>query len=158
MGHAYMAKMSDLITRVKGMVDSFSSKKFIDELEEVQRMVASLQSDQVALEEQNRKLIAENEKLTQAIAALERGPKSAGAQGARREEDLDEIAKKLLIDISNNETPKESIVAFFQLSKADGDAYFDTLEKRGFIRVKYTLDDDVYYIATPEGRAYLENK
>jgi cell division protein FtsB len=153
-----MAAMTDLAARVKGLVGSFSHKKFAEELEEVQRMMESLQAEQAALHEQNVKLTAENAQLKQALAALEQGTKLPAEPNAQPSKALDEIAEKILIDISNNETPKESIVTYFQLTKAKGDYYFDLLTTRNFIRVKYMLDDDVYFVATPEGMDYLENK
>lgn len=153
-----MAAMSDLVARVTGLAGSFNRKKFAEELGEVQRMMENLQAEQAALHEQNLKLMAENAQLKQALAALEQSTKPPDEQNPQQNEDLDEISKKILIDIANNETPKDSVITYFQLSKAKGDYYFDVLERRNFIRVKYTLDDDVYFVATSEGREYLENK
>ena len=153
-----MATMVDLTARVKRLVGGFSHKKFAGELAEVQRLMESLQAEQAALQEQNLKLMAENAELTNALAALKQGTAPAAEESSPQIEDLDEISKKILIDISNNETPKDSIIAYFQLTKARGDSHFEILEARNFISVKYMLDDDVYFVATPEGRAYLEGE
>jgi regulator of replication initiation timing len=153
-----MAAMSDLVARVTGLAGSFNRKKFAEELGDVQRMMENLQAEQAALHEQNLKLMAENAQLKQALAALEQGTKPPAEQSPQQNEVLDEISEKILIDIANNETPKDSVIKYFQLSKAKGDNYFDILTTRNFIRVKYTLDDDVYFVVTPEGREYLENK
>jgi predicted nuclease with TOPRIM domain len=153
-----MGTMIDLTARIKRLVGSFTHKKFAAELGEVQRMMESLQAEQAALNEQNLKLMAENAQLKQALAALEQRTKPPAEQSSQQNEDLDEISEKILIDITNNETPKDSVITYFQLSKAKGDYYFDILTTRNFIRVKYTLDDDVYFVATSAGREYLENK
>ena len=153
-----MGTMIDLTNRVKGLVATFGHKKFAEELEDIQRMMASLQAEQAALNEQNRQLLAENAQLKQALAALEQGTKPPAEQSPRQLEALDEISEKILIDISNNETPKESIITYLQLTKVKGDHYFDILTTRNFIRVKYMLDDDVYFVVTPEGLEYLGNK
>ena len=154
-----MAAMIDLAARIRNLAERFSRKKFAEELGEVQRLMEGLQADQAALNEQNAKLMAENVQLKATLAALEQQkPKSAEEQTAQQIEELEEIAEKILIDIANNETPKESVISFFQLTKVKGDEYFDILMTRNLIRVKYMLDDDVYYVATPEGREYLENK
>lgn len=154
-----MAAMADLADRVRQLTERYSRKKFEEELDEVQRMMETLQSEQAALRDQNTALTAENARLKESLAALERGTAPAAAERAvETNEALEELAEKILIDISNNETPKDSIVSFFQLTKAKGDHYFDLLTTRQFIRVKYMLDDDVYYVITEEGQAYLGNK
>ena len=153
-----MAAMTDLADRVRQLTGRYSRKKFEEELDEVQRLVESLQAEQAALRDQNSALAAENARLKEALAALEQGTAPAEERATQISEALEEIAEKILIDISNNETPKESIVTFFQLTKSKGDHYFDLLAKRNFIRVKYMLDDDLYFVVTEEGQAYLENK
>jgi len=154
-----MAAMIDLAARVRNLAERFNRKKFAEELGEVQHLMEGLQAEQAALHEQNARLMAENAQLKAAIAALEKKqPKPPEEQPPQQIEELEEIAEKILIDIANNETPKESVISFFQLTKAKGDEFFDILTARNFIRVKYMLDDDVYYVATPEGREYLEKK
>jgi predicted nuclease with TOPRIM domain len=152
-----MAAMVNLTDRVKRLVGTFTHKKFAEEIEEVQRIVESLQAEHATLREQNRKLMAENAELKDAIAALEQDAAPSAERTSQQVDDLDEISEKILIDISNNETPKDSIISYFQLTKAKGDRYFEILESRNLIRVKYTLDDDVYFVVTPEGRDYLES-
>jgi len=153
-----MSTMADLTTRVKSLVGTFTHKKFAEELAEIQRTIENLQAEQAALHEKNLALAAENVQLKQAIALLEGNLKREPESGAQQDIALDEICEKILIDISNNETPKDSIIRFFQLTKAKGDEHFDVLAARKFIRVKYTLDDDIYYVLTDEGQRYLENK
>ena len=150
-----MATLTALTDRMMQLVGTFTHKKFAEELGEVQRMIESLQAEHAVLHAQNQKLMAENAELKDAIAALEAGTTPAAEPGPQEIEDLDEISEKILIDISNNETPKDSIIAFFQLTKAKGEYYFDALTARNFIRVKYMLDDDVYFVVTPEGQEYL---
>ncbi len=153
-----MGAIKDLTELVTRLVDSVKDRKFAAELREVQRMIASLQSEQAEAHEQRIALMTENAQLKQKIAAFEQSTSQTQQRSTQTEGQLDEIATKMLVLIANtntNMTP-QAVIQFLRLPTAKGEYHFDQLLKRKFVHSHGgQMGVGFFYHATAAGREYL---
>jgi predicted nuclease with TOPRIM domain len=158
-----MGTITDLTSLVTQLVDRIEDRKAAADLREIQRMIATLQSEQAKLHEDNIELRTENADLKQQNASLQQQLASARQPqpSEPQDDDLDEIATKMLLLVANTQQniTKDMVIQHFGLTKAKGEYHFDQISKRNLVRSTHgQVGVGMFWDATPQGREYLASR
>lgn len=155
-----MGAIVDLVNLVTQLTNRVQDRKITAELMEIQKMIASIQTEQAGLHEQRIKLMTENSELKQTIESLNQELLNAKTnnQQSQCNDRLPEPAEKMLIFIASNSEriTQEDAIQHAGLSTAKGAYLFDKLLSQKYI-AHYSGQIGVgwFYKATPGGREYL---
>jgi len=159
--YAIMGTLTDLISLVSQLLERTKDRKAAQDLLKIQVMIATFQSEQAKLNEDNINLRSEKAELKAKIAELERELIQARSPQLHQDEDLDEITTKILIFIANTpgNVSRDMVIKHFNLSKAIVDSYFDQLKDRKYIKsIGGESSVGQNWEATKEGREHLVSK
>ncbi|HEV8552531.1 MAG TPA: hypothetical protein VGR65_03965 [Casimicrobiaceae bacterium] len=115
---------------------------------------SKMETEIQTLKAENLHLQAKVNPLEREIEGLKKEKEQKAAQSHGR---LDDLSEKILIEVANSSVViSDQLIQYFQISPARGARLFDTLEERSFVRAVGGSSDGTEFVATPEGRKYLE--